>query len=277
MWHWLMSTWHLKKLKRWWMDKRILLMIVQSLGMMNQIFPCTRIEPRSDKESLEVEIAKEKEVEISKEKEVELTNVVIPEHGNIQAQIKTHIDNAIPNVIPSHVDASVRSYISGHILHVHLAQSQTSLVPEQQYQLPSIVRPRDQDDPHDDTHPEGENSANTQKTSEYEAYVSGESSSGQVFQEEQAPSTSGNQEQNDDFRVIKSLTILKKAKLRKMADGCEKRDYITEMSINPEAPALSLINQDLLYLKKGNSGAEKIVLSLHKFPAIIFNDDDIEE
>ncbi|GJZ88084.1 hypothetical protein Tco_0659866 [Tanacetum coccineum] len=37
--------------------------------------PCTRIEPRSDKESSEVEIAKEKEVEISKENEVELTNV----------------------------------------------------------------------------------------------------------------------------------------------------------------------------------------------------------
>ncbi|GKB10388.1 hypothetical protein Tco_0844311 [Tanacetum coccineum] len=46
---------------------------------------------------------------------------------------------------------------------------------------------------------------------------------------------------------------------------------------DPEAPALSLINQDLLYLKKGNSGPEKIVLSLHKFPAIVFNDDDIEE
>ncbi|GKA19586.1 hypothetical protein Tco_0699501 [Tanacetum coccineum] len=46
---------------------------------------------------------------------------------------------------------------------------------------------------------------------------------------------------------------------------------------DPEAPALPLINQDLLYLKKGNSGPEKIVLSLHKFPAIIFNDDDIEE
>ncbi|GKF22175.1 hypothetical protein Tco_0074497, partial [Tanacetum coccineum] len=44
-----------------------------------------------------------------------------------------------------------------------------------------------------------------------------------------------------------------------------------------EAPALSLINQDLLYLKKGSSGPEKIVLSLHKFFAIIFNDDDIEE
>ncbi|GJS79024.1 hypothetical protein Tco_0728905 [Tanacetum coccineum] len=46
---------------------------------------------------------------------------------------------------------------------------------------------------------------------------------------------------------------------------------------DPEALALSLINQDLLYLKKGNSGPEKIVLSLHKFPAIVFNDVDIEE
>ncbi|GJY75031.1 hypothetical protein Tco_0479462 [Tanacetum coccineum] len=46
---------------------------------------------------------------------------------------------------------------------------------------------------------------------------------------------------------------------------------------DPEAPALSLINQDLLYLMKGSSGPEKIVLSLHKFPTIIFNDVDIEE
>ncbi|GJZ34718.1 hypothetical protein Tco_0580535 [Tanacetum coccineum] len=82
-------------------------------------------------------------------------------------------------------------YMSGHILHVYPAQSQTSSIPEQQYQLylamkddPQLtpaVRPRDQDDPHDDAHPEGENSAKRQKTSEYEAYVSGESSSGQVF------------------------------------------------------------------------------------------------
>ncbi|GJW76022.1 hypothetical protein Tco_0137704 [Tanacetum coccineum] len=44
--------------------------------------PGTRIEPQSDKESSEVEIAKENEVEISKEKEVELTNVVIPVNVN---------------------------------------------------------------------------------------------------------------------------------------------------------------------------------------------------
>ncbi|GJV11837.1 putative nucleotidyltransferase, ribonuclease H [Tanacetum coccineum] len=34
---------------------------------------------------------------------------------------------------------------------------------------------------------------------------------------------------------------------------------------DPEAPTLSLINQDLLYFLKGSSGPEKIVLSLHKF------------
>ncbi|GKG46566.1 hypothetical protein Tco_0501412, partial [Tanacetum coccineum] len=117
--------------------------------------------------------------------------------------------------IPSQVAASVRSYMFGHILRVHPVQSQTTSVPEQQYQLylfikadpqlqqqeiaiwlalqmmferlqvpqttcrSSAVRVRVQDDPHDDAHPEGENSAKRQKrqkTSEYEVYVSGESS-----------------------------------------------------------------------------------------------------
>ncbi|GJU09093.1 hypothetical protein Tco_1125523 [Tanacetum coccineum] len=274
----------------------------------------------------------------------------VPERGNIQAQILTQIENAIANVIPSQVDASVRSYMSGHILHVHPVQSQTSSVPDQQYQLylamkadpqlqqqdiaiwlalqmkferntvpqtacrTPIVRLRDQDDPHDDAHPEGENSAKRQKTSEYEAYVSGESSSGQVFQEEQAPSTSGNQEQDDDFDfwtdsyasdddeiptkqvsqdIMEEVSLtIDEAKLRKMADemlrqrctsGDEHQYHIDQMKnflksdIVWETPALSLIIQDLLYLKKGNSGPEKIVLSLHKFPAVIFNDDDIEE
>ncbi|GJR17629.1 hypothetical protein Tco_0966156 [Tanacetum coccineum] len=253
---------------------------------------------------------------------------------------KEETERLIAKAILQELDASVRNYMSGHILHVHPAQSQTSSVPEQQYQLTPAIRPRDQDDPHDDAHPEGENSAKRQKTSEYKAYVSGESSSGQVFQEEQAPSTSGNQEQDDDFYfwtdsyasdddeiptkqvsqdIMEEVSLtIDEAKLRKMADEmlrqiCTSRDkhqyHIDQMKNflksnivwerrkeilvsphlqkttplvhsyqkDPEAPALSLINQDLLYLKKGNSGPEKIVLSLHKFPAIIFNDDDIEE
>ncbi|GJR08488.1 hypothetical protein Tco_0791140 [Tanacetum coccineum] len=218
--------------------------------------PDTRLEPQSDKESLEVESTNDEEVEV--------TNVVIPVNVNEEEDEIT-----------------------------------------------------DEDDPHDDAHPEGENSAKRQKTSKYEAYVSRESSSGQVYEEERGPSTSSNQEQEDDYDfwtdsyasdddeipskqvsqdIMEEVSLtIDEAKLKKMADemlrqrctsGDEHQYHIDQMKNflksdivweNPEAPALSLINQDLLYLKKGSSGPEKIVLSLYKFPAIIFNDDDIEE
>ncbi|GJT03758.1 hypothetical protein Tco_0838220 [Tanacetum coccineum] len=305
-----------------------------------------------------------------------ISKAILKERRRMHEQMSSHIQNAIDNAIPSLVDASVRSYMSGHILHVHPAQVQSSSVPEQQHQLylamkadpllqqqdiaiwlalqmkfektqvpqtacrSSAVRTRDQDDPHDDAHPEGENSAKRQKTSEYEAYVSGESSSGQDNVEEPGPSTSGNQEQDDEFDfwtesyasdddeiptkqvsqdIMEEISLtIDEAKLKKMADemlrqrctsGDEHQYHIDQMKNflqsdivwesrkeilvsphprkitplvqscqrDPEAPALSLINQDLLYLKKGNSGPKNIVLSLHKFPAIVFNDDDIEE
>ncbi|GJY25855.1 retrovirus-related pol polyprotein from transposon TNT 1-94 [Tanacetum coccineum] len=285
-----------------------------------------------------------------KEMERMIAKAILQERGNIQAEISSQIQKAIDNQIPSQVDASVRSYMSEHILHVYPAQTQTLFVHEQQYQLylsmkndlqlqqqdiaiwlalqmkfenlqvqqttcrPSAVRPRDQDDPHDDAHPEGENSAKRHKTSEYEAYVSGESSSGQVNEEERGPSTLGNQEQEDDYDfwtdsyasdddevpskqvsqdIMEEVSMtIDEAKLKKMADEmlrqrCTSRDehqyHIDQMKnflksdIVWETLALSLINQDLLYLKKGSSGTEKIVLSLHKFLTIIFNDDDIEE
>ncbi|GJU97374.1 hypothetical protein Tco_1326645 [Tanacetum coccineum] len=61
-----------------------------------------------------------------------------------------------------------------------------------------VVRLKDQDNPHDDAHPEGKNSAKRQKTSEYEAHVTGESS-GQVNEKEQGQSSLGNKEQVDDY------------------------------------------------------------------------------
>ncbi|GKA63019.1 cold-inducible RNA-binding protein [Tanacetum coccineum] len=234
----------------------------------------------------------------------------------MQAHISSQIQNAIDNAIPSLVDASVRSYMSGHILHVHPAQVQSSSIPEQQHQLYlamkadpllqqqdiaiwlalqmkfektqvpqtacrySAVRTRDQDDPHDDAHPEGENSAKRQKTSEYEAYVSGESSSGQVNVEEPGPSTSGNQEQDDEFdfwtdsyasdddeiptkqmkNFLQSDIVWESRKEILVSPHPRKiTPLVQSCQRDPEAPALSLINQDLLYLKKGNSGPEKIV------------------
>ncbi|GKB67156.1 hypothetical protein Tco_0928568, partial [Tanacetum coccineum] len=120
-----------------------------------------------------------------------------------QVEISLQIQKAIDNQILSQVNESVRCYMSEHILHVHPVQSQTPSVPEQQYQLylsmkndphlqqqyiaiwlalqikfenlqvpqttcrPFAVHLRDQDDPHDDAHPEGENRAKQQKTYEY--------------------------------------------------------------------------------------------------------------
>ncbi|GKD43492.1 hypothetical protein Tco_1268137, partial [Tanacetum coccineum] len=64
-----------------------------------------------------------------------IAKAILQEHGNIQAEISLQIQKAIDHHIPSQVDASLRSYISGRILHVHPAQSQILSVPEQQYQL----------------------------------------------------------------------------------------------------------------------------------------------
>ncbi|GJX89704.1 hypothetical protein Tco_0341718 [Tanacetum coccineum] len=64
---------------------------------------------------------------------------------------------------------------------------------------PSTICPRYQDDPHENAHPKGENSAKRKKMSEHGTYVFGESSSSQENESEPGPSTSCNQEQLDDF------------------------------------------------------------------------------
>ncbi|GKB70388.1 hypothetical protein Tco_0931800 [Tanacetum coccineum] len=207
-----------------------------------------------------------------------------------QAQISSKIQNENDNAIPSLVDAYVRSYMLDIAIWLALQMKFEKTQVSQTACIFSDVRTRDQDDPHDDAHPEGENSAKKQKTSDYEAYVSGESSFGQ---------TPTKQVTQDIMEEI-SLTI-DEAKLKKMADemlrqrctsGDEHQYHIDQMKNflqsnivweirkeilisshlrkitplvqscqrDPEAPALSLINQDLLYLKKGNSGPEKIIL-----------------
>ncbi|GKC92479.1 hypothetical protein Tco_1157921, partial [Tanacetum coccineum] len=64
-----------------------------------------------------------------------ISKAILKERGRMQEQMSSHIQNAIDNAIPSLVDASARDYMSGHILHVHPAQVQSSSVPEQQHQL----------------------------------------------------------------------------------------------------------------------------------------------
>ncbi|GJT52662.1 hypothetical protein Tco_0978819 [Tanacetum coccineum] len=206
---------------------------------------------------------------------------ILQERGNIQAEISSQIQKAIDNHIPSQVDASMKF---------------ESLQVPQTTCRSFIVRLRDQDDPHDDAHPEGEN-RNQEREDDYDFWTESYASD-----DDEIPM----KQMSQDIMEEVSLTI-DEAKLKKMVDemlrqrctsGDEHQYHIVwesrkEVLVSPhpqkttplvqscqrdlKAPPLSLINQDLLYLKKGSSGPEKIVLSLHKFPTIIFNDDDIEE
>ncbi|GJW20770.1 hypothetical protein Tco_0031392 [Tanacetum coccineum] len=83
--------------------------------------------------------------------------------------------NTIDNHIPSQVDAhnqDIAIWIATLRLKFENLQYHNYSVE------PLLLRESSQDDPHNDAHPEGDNSAKRQKTYEYEAYVSGESSSG---------------------------------------------------------------------------------------------------
>ncbi|GJT30588.1 hypothetical protein Tco_0910863 [Tanacetum coccineum] len=210
-----------------------------------------------------------------------IAKAMLQEHRRLQAKIQLQIQQAIDNNIPSLVDASVRNYMSGHILHVHPAQPQTPSVLEQQYQLSLAVRPRDQDDPHDDAPPEGENS-NQEQVDDYDFWTESYASD-----DDEIPMKQVSQDIMEEVSLTIDEAELKKIKSdivwesrKEILASLHPRNttpLVQSCPRDPEAPALSLINQDLLYLKKGNSGPEKIVLSLHKFPAIIFNDVDIEE
>ncbi|GKD00630.1 hypothetical protein Tco_1170904, partial [Tanacetum coccineum] len=73
-----------------------------------------------------------------------------------------------------------------------------------------------------------------------------------------------------------SLTI-DEAKLKKMVDEMLRQRCTSGDEHQYHIDQMKNILKNLLYLKKGSSGPKKIILSLYKFPAIIFNDDDIEE
>ncbi|GJX01862.1 hypothetical protein Tco_0185775 [Tanacetum coccineum] len=219
-----------------------------------------------------------------------IAKAILQEHGNIQAEISSQIQKAIDHHIPSQVDALVRSYMSCHILHVHPAQSQILSILEQHYQLYLSMK----NDPQYTIHVEPVNRSQEIRTTSDDAPPGGERENSAKRQQDICVRSifmmmkyRRKQQVSQDIMEEVSLTI-DEAKLKKMDlnEIVEKRCTLGRLSINirlnhcqrdPEAPALSLINQDLLYLKKGSSGPEKIVLSLHKFPAIIFNDDDIEE
>ncbi|GJS95479.1 hypothetical protein Tco_0802447 [Tanacetum coccineum] len=221
-------------------NKQIDVMLCQSENVIDDSSPPrndepqitgTRLEPQSDKESPEVERTKDEERREKGKVVEESRSTPLP------TPIKSPRTHAY--LVSSDTEKlqflSMKTFdtLADHLQEV-MVESLPIMMKSKNLQVPqttcrpSVIRPRDQDDPYDDAYPEGENSA-------------------------------------------KRKEILVSTYPRKATP------LVQSYQRDPEALALSLINQDLLYLKKGSSGPEKIVLSLHKFLAIIFNDDDIEE
>ncbi|GJU32560.1 hypothetical protein Tco_1176149, partial [Tanacetum coccineum] len=121
---------------------------------------------------------------------------------SLPTMVDKHIKEQVEKQVPKQVKVQVLVYVvKGLLLERQQNKEETNKMIAKVPQTTCgtlAVRPRDQDDPHDDAHSEGENSAKWQKTSEYEVHVTGESS-GQVNEKEQGQSSSRNQEQTDDY------------------------------------------------------------------------------
>ncbi|GJW84314.1 hypothetical protein Tco_0157459, partial [Tanacetum coccineum] len=230
----------------WWKDQRMLLMIVYTLGMMNKIFSALEEEEITDEVYELKRREKGKIVEESRstpsptpirsprihtdlvssdtEKLQELTETdTTPSSSSLN--IKSYKDEVMVESLPTMVDKHIKEQVEKQVPEQERRRLQAEISSQIQQaidnHIPSlvdksvpqttcrtyVVRLRDQDDPHDDDPPEGENSAKRQKTSKYEAYVTGESS-GQVNESEQSPSSSGNQEQVDDYDFWTELYAL---------------------------------------------------------------------
>nr|GEV99453.1 hypothetical protein [Tanacetum cinerariifolium] len=153
----------------------------------------TRLEPRSDNESPEVEFAdvvipvnvydeEEKEDEITNEvyklkrmekgknvEESRITPFPTPIRSPMLHELQGRYGYLIENLRAKFMPRNSFVTLADH-LYEAMADSLPTMVPQTTCRTPP-VRLRDQDDPNDDAHPEGENSVKRQKTSEYEAYT----------------------------------------------------------------------------------------------------------
>ncbi|GKE48148.1 hypothetical protein Tco_1479406 [Tanacetum coccineum] len=171
-----------------------------------------------------------------------IVEAIKKEHENLHAEITLQVTNAIANNIPSQIK---------------FEKPVTSAAPCQI----AIVRTRDHEDHHDDdARPEGENSAKRQKTSGHGTYSVGES----LLEQEQNPLGP-----DDDELPTEEVSpeLMRRASV----------SFYHNFQRDPKAPSTTLLNQDLFYLKYGQSGPKKYTLSLHKYPAVPFPEDDIKE
>nr|GEV66670.1 ribonuclease H [Tanacetum cinerariifolium] len=185
-----------------------------------------------------------------------ILDAIQQECENILYEITSQINDAISNHIPSQDDLPIWLALKYKFERLYAATTPCR---------PYAVRLKDLDDPRDDAHPEGENSAKSKAVNEMlrQRCTSGDEHQYHIDKMQ-------NFLKNDIVWKSKKEIIVTPHPQRStpIVQGCQR---------DPKALTLSLVNQDLLYLKKGSSRPEKIVRSFQKFHAVIFLDDDIEE
>ncbi|GJU78011.1 hypothetical protein Tco_1275081 [Tanacetum coccineum] len=100
-------------------------------------------------------------------------------HDVMMETLPSLVKEKVTKQVEKEVPAQVRNQVPVYLAKGLIMERKTSKEETERLISKAILqeRGRMQDDPHDDAHPEGENSAKRQKSSEYEAYVSIESSS----------------------------------------------------------------------------------------------------
>ncbi|GKE14163.1 hypothetical protein Tco_1421740 [Tanacetum coccineum] len=163
---------------------------------------------------------------------------------NLRAKITLQVNNAISNSIPLQI------------------KFEKPTPPATPCRI-AAIRLRDHDDHHKNALPEGVNSVKRQK---HDDEVPTEEVS-QELMEGMLGEIDESQLQKAESKK-ESLSLPTSKKPKPIYHSCQR---------DPKAPPMTLLNQDLFYLKYGNSGPKKYTLSLHKYLTVPFPDDDIEE
>ncbi|GJR78443.1 hypothetical protein Tco_0149228 [Tanacetum coccineum] len=189
--------------------------------------------------------------------------------------------------------------MSNNILHVHPTQAPKSSTQDLQYQLYLIMK--------DDEKLRNDDlwwslKIKFEKPATPTAPLD-ESSSEQVMDQEPNPSGLGTQEQLDEFdawmddfgtdddevpteevsqELLEEISWeVDEAQLQKVVNEMLRQrcnsgeEHLCQRE--PKAPPMTLLNQDLFYLRHANSGSKKYTLSLHKYPTVSFPENDFEE
>ncbi|GJY92508.1 hypothetical protein Tco_0508290 [Tanacetum coccineum] len=188
-----------------------------------------------------------------------ITEAIQKERENLCAEITLQVNNAISNSIPLQVDSFLKNYMENNILHIKFEKPTPPATPCRI----AAIRLRDHDDHHKNALPEGVNSAKRQK---HDDEVPTEEVS-QELMEGMLGEIDESQLQKAESKK-ESLSLPTSKKPKPIYHSCQR---------DPKAPPMTLLNQDLFYLKYGNSGPKKYTLSLHKYLTVPFPDDDIKE